>query len=842
MNVSLNWIKEYLDFDLPPTAELVEKIGAQLGVVEKVTDLGAKYQGIVIAKVVKCEKLEGSDHLSICLLDDGGNTPDVNRGENGHIQVVCGANNVATGVIVAWLPPRTIVPSTYGTNDPFTLEARELRGTVSNGMLASAKELALGDDHDGILLLEDDAPIGADFAKHYKLDDYIIDIENKMFTHRPDGFGQLGVAREVAGILGKPFKSPEWYDSKKTVSLDVKADLPFSVQNEIPNLVSRFSAISVAKVSVKPSPIWLQTYLARVGVRPINNIVDLTNYFMLLTGQPMHAYDYDKVKAASDGDSVTLIARNPHSGEKLQLLNGKEVEPRSEAIVIATNRQAISLGGVMGGTSTEVDDSTKNIILECASFDMYSIRRTSMAHGIFSDAVTRFNKGQSPLQVVAVLSQAVQDLLLVSEGGIASKLIDDNHLDSSVLGRASLHPPVNVTAEFINTRLGLELGSAKMAALLTNVEFGVKLSDDELEVTAPFWRTDIELREDVVEEIGRLYGFDHLPLALPKRDITPARRNPMLELKSRVRSVLSKSGANEVLTYSFVDGNLLNKVGQDKALAFELSNALSPDLQYYRITLLPSLLDKVHANIKAGCDEFAIFELGKNHTLLHKDDGPDGLPQEFEELAFVYAANDKLKKPDAALYTAKYYAHVLAFKFGLELKFMPVGEFPDLPITKPYNPARSAFIIDVPSGETLGIVGEFTANTRKNLKLPVHSAGFEISLDVLLKIAMASPAYLPLPRFPKVSQDICLKVSADFLYADLNEFVATQLITTKPERSLLRVSLIDIFQRQDDTDHKQITFRIDLANHDRTMTLAELSTLLDQLAEAAKQKLQAERV
>ncbi len=315
--------------------------------------------------------------------------------------------------------------------------------------------------------------------------------------------------------------------------------------------------------------------------------------------------------------TATIVIRKPNKDEKLKLLNGKEIEPRKEAIMIATDKQLIGVGGVMGGSDTEVDENTKNIILECASFDMYSIRRTSMEHGLFTDAVTRFTKGQSSLQCGVVLAKIVDEIHQYADGKVASKMIDD---------KRNVKPldPVKVNAHFINQRLGVDLSAADIKKLLENVEFKVDANNDELTISAPFWRTDIEIPEDIVEEVGRLYGYDKLPLDLPKRDLTPAAKDPSLALKSQIRAKLSKSGANEVLTYSFVHGDLLDKVGQDKKNAFQVANALSPDLQYYRLSLAPSLLEKVHPNIKAGYDEFALFELGKAHIAGKEETGPAG--------------------------------------------------------------------------------------------------------------------------------------------------------------------------------------------------------------------------
>jgi phenylalanyl-tRNA synthetase beta chain len=397
-----------------------------------------------------------------------------------------------------------------------------------------------------------------------------------MFTHRPDCFGQLGVAREIAGISGKRFISPEWYLKGSDFESEHTEQLPLEVHNELPELVPRFVAVALSGAHIKPLPSLLQTYLARLGIRPINNVVDITNMLMVLTGQPMHAYDYDKVKALSGGGKATLTVRYPRPGEKLKLLNGKEVEPRSEAIMIATDQKLIGVGGVMGGGETEVDKNTKNVILECATFDMYSIRRTAMTHGLFTDAVTRFNKGQSPLQNSPIVGEALRMFGEYAGAKQASNIIDDNRVGN----RAWVHPPVPVTTEFINSRLGVRLSVEDMKRLLENVEFSVVVNGTNLTVTAPFWRTDVETREDVVEEIGRLHGFDKLSLELPARTIMPARKDELMELKGMVRTALSKAGANEVLTYSFVHGNLLDKVGQKRDQAFQISNAISPDLQY----------------------------------------------------------------------------------------------------------------------------------------------------------------------------------------------------------------------------------------------------------------------
>lgn len=840
MKISLNWIKEFTDIKLP-IETLVEKIGAQLGAVEDFVDLGERYQGIVVARVVSCDKHEDADKLQVCKIDDGGKVPGIERDENGYVQVVCGAPNVREGLLVAWIPPGATVPSTIGES-PFVLETRDIRGAKSNGMLASAHELAISEDHSGILEIDKEAKPGDEFWKVYGLDDYIIDIENKMFTHRPDLFGQLGVAREIAGIAGQQFKSPEWYVNvlQDTLQQDGEA-LQLEVNNSVPQLVPRFMAVTLSGIEIKKSPIWLQSYLSRVGIRPINNVVDITNYMMMETAQPLHAYDAGKLQAKS------LETRMSKKGEKLKLLGGKEIEFEDDSTILITSGDVpVGIGGVMGGAGTEVDEATKTIVLECANFDMYCVRRTAMKYGLFTDAVTRFNKGQSPLQNDRVLARAVNMLRELVNGKVASKVVE--------VGSEAAKPPasISVTSSFINTRLGEKLSAEAMAGLLSSVEFEVSLNGDELLVVPPFWRTDIAIAEDIVEEVGRLYGYDHLQLELPKRAIKPAKRDEMLGLKAKIRDVLSKAGANEVLTYSFVHGTLLERVGQDKDKAFQLSNALSPQLQYYRMNLTPSLLERIHPNIKAGYDEFAVFEIGKTHIKNEPDPVEPDIPKELNALCCVIAVEGKKAQEyaGAPFYQAKSYLTTLLSKFGVE-DFVKLESLAgaDLygnswleQLIAPYEPLRSAILRDK-QGLVWGVVGEFKQTIKKALKLPAFTAGFEVD-PILFMMDKSKGGYIPLPKFPKVQQDISLKVPVGLLYAELYDFLWNNLGV--PENTRAELSAVDIYQResadQQRQEHKQVTFRLTIASYEKTMTDPEVNRLLDEVAVKAREKFGAERL
>ncbi len=846
MKVSLNWAQYFSNVSLlKDKQQLITQIGAQLGEIDQVTDWGPSFDGILVVKVVDCIKHPNADKLSLCQIDDGGAFKQATRSADGLIQVVCGAPNVRAGLLVAWIPPGVTVPATRDT-DPFILEAREIRGQVSNGMLASLQELGISDNHDGILEIsaedvgKDKARPGTPFKELYGLDDLVVDIENKMFTHRPDCFGILGVARELAGMQRLSFKSPDWY--LRAPHFETAKELPLEVKVEDKKLVPRFMAVALANVKIGPSPVWMQAGLSRVGIRPINNVVDITNFYMYLTGQPMHAYDYDKVKKLSKSKPV-LIARQAKASETVNLLNGKTVKVETPTIVIATDQQAIGVGGVMGGAETEVDEHTTNLILECANFNMYNIRRTSMKYGLFTDAVTRFNKGQSVHQVDRVLAKAIEDLQNMAAATQASNVVD------VTAEQTYAHGSVAITADFINARLGTKLSLNDIVSLLENVEFKVATAPADkktLHVTAPFWRTDIAIPEDLVEEVGRLYGYDRLPLELPQRDLTPAEPDSLKEFQASMRDILAAAGANELLTYSFVHGDLLKKVDQASSNAYELSNAISPDLQYLRMSMVPSLLDKVHRNIRQGFNQFVLFEMGTVHN---KDlIGDDSLPIEEKRLGLVFAADDRTAKNEymgAPFYQMRQYVDYLLTRLGVTYVLQPASDHaPTMAVGKqaiaPFERDRAVYI-KTSDGTLLGEMGELKASVRRGLKLPSFVAAAELDIE-RLQAASQGAAYQPLSRFPKVEQDISLKVKSEVTYADLLQAINSGLEANAPEATTYTVTPVDIYQASAQASHKHITLRLTITAHDRTLKADAVNQLLDLAADEARQKLDAERI
>ncbi len=831
MKISLNWLQQLSpNVALPLSeADLIERLGSQLGQVDNVTDLSELYAAAVIVKVVDCDNISGSDHLHSCLIDDNGVVADVER-EDGHlIRVVCGASNVAKDQLVVWLPPGMVVPSSAG-KEPFVLEARQLMGVTSNGMIASAKELAISDDHEGIVVLPADTGLkpGDSFRDYLELDDRIIDIENKMFTHRPDLFGQLGVARELAGIYGLKFSSPDWYDANRELSGATNVEL--RVDNRLLGSgCPRFMAVVIAGLKVETSPLWLQSYLSRVGIRPINNIVDVTNYVMQATGQPLHAYDLDKVK---NDQAVELEIRRANAGEELELLDGSRVKLLDADIVVANRSTALGLGGVMGGANSEISQTTEAIVLECATFDMYSIRRSAMAHGVFSEAVTRFTKGQSPLQNRAVLAYAI-DLIkqLLPQASIVSEVVD------SISDQVKPPAEVNTRLELINTYLGSPLPPKDMAAMLTNVEFKVSFDDNYLNVTPPFWRTDVLAPEDVIEEIARLKGFTNLIQQLPLRRIAPPSTPHLLLLKQAMRSLLVAGGANELIGYSFIDAKLMQVSGQDTSQAFKLGNALSPQLEYYRTILVPSLLSRLHANHKVGYDRLALFELGKIHRLDCLDE--DAMPLEPERLALVVSTIPKIAKTyydGPAYYQARSYLDFLLGGLGIDTSVVTfdslagtsqVNEWKDN--LKLYDSNRSAVL--KAGDQIIGVIGEFAFDAKRALKLSEFSAGFELDLEAIHKLRQLSrTTYRPLSKFPSVVQDMTVATDAAMSYQKLVSKLSQQIDKLAPKDLDFTVRLIDIYR--DEAASSQTlhwTFRFTATSLEQTLTDQLVASLIENI-------------
>jgi phenylalanyl-tRNA synthetase beta chain len=816
MIVSLNWLKQFVDIDIS-IDELKELIGARLVEVEDVEYLGEKYKDVLIVKVVSAEKIEGSDHLSLVKIDDGLKCTNVDRDEDGFIQVVCGAPNIKTGQTVAWLPPESIVPETFDDVEPFKLSTINLRGKISNGMIASPKELALFDEHKGILEIEDDLLPGTLFAAYLELDDYLLNIENKSLTHRPDCFGVVGFAREIAVITGKKFKTPEWLmDLSKDFVLE-NPEIEIEINIEDSELCPRYLATAMVAVdaSIK-SPLKIQSLLARVGVKPINAVVDVTNYLMMLTGQPLHAFDYDKVLQLNNG-KPQISVRAGAQGEKLELLGGKVIDVSTSDIVIATGKTTIGLAGAMGGANSEIDENTKRVIIESASFNLFNLRSTQMRHGIFSEAITRFTKGQSPELSKPVMMMAIK---LMSDwvGAIQTSNVSDSYPKKLVQEK------ITIKVSDINDVLGSDFSDSAIISTLKNAEFLTETTGEKVTVQAPYWRSDIHIAEDVVEEVGRLNGFDNIIPTLPKRDFTAIYQHEFDEFRKMMKKALVRAGANEVLTYSFTHGDVIDKSLQDTDNSYKLVNSISPDLQYFRQTLTPSLLGLINMNIKQGFDEFMLFEFNKVHQKKHGLN-EESVPNEDDVLAAVYAS--KTSKTGAPYYQVKNILNLVLELIGIELDYVDLNDVrTDNALVSVFETKRTAALIDRSRGKVIGYVGEYKKAVSRSFKLPQYCAGFEIDTRLLFECYKNyDKKYKPISRFPAIERDICFQLSKDVNYSKIIKPIQLLLKSVPYETE---ISPVDIYSANN-SDIKNVTVRIKMTSHDHTLTNKEANDIVDSI-------------
>ena len=776
MKISLNWLKRFVEIKIPDD-ELIRLIGARLVEVEGVINENEKYNNIYVVKVVKAEKIPDT-HLTLCLIDVGGREiAKVEKNADGLVQVVCGAPNVREGMLSAWIAPGAIVPASVHEDAPFVIGKRKMLGKYeSNGMLAGADELDFGDDHSGIVEINpDEAEAGDLLADVFSLNDLILEIENKSLTHRPDCFGMVGFAREVAGILGVRFDEENIFSSK----VDFKKSGALNIEIKDEGICTRYSAVVLEKHGEmkKKYLTWQDTILAKSGMRPVEPIVDVTNYLMLLTGQPLHAFDFDKFVAVGGVGRPKIIVRLATDGEELTLLNEKKIILNHNDIVITSNNVPVALAGAMGGESTAIDKETRKIIIESATFSLYNLRKTQMEHGIFSEAITRFTKGQPPYQTMTVAKECAEML----SDGFEVEMVKDEYPHPEKIN------VVKITTDAVNQLLGTDYSDKLIQKTLENVGFEVKAKRGAMEVKAPEWRTDIHIAEDVIEEVGRLNGYDNIMPVLPLH--ATAKLDKMWTLKTRTRNILCGFGANEVLTYSFVSDRLLKKAGLLSDNSYKIINSISPELQLVRQSIVPSLLDKAYMNQKLPVDKFAIFEMNK---VYRREWGMDeeNVPVERTDLGFVLAER---KGEGDAYYVAKNYIIKYLEELNIRADVLPIKN--ENVENLPFEKERAAEVWA--EGEYLGVVGEFKNSVRRNYKLAEFLAGAELDMDAVLCLANAKKTIDV--REIKKREDVTIATTKN--YGD----VLSDLQQKNPEAI---ISPVGIYQLAG-TKEKKITFHLE---------------------------------
>lgn len=817
MLISLNALKHYVKIpDSLSTADLMKLIGSRLVEVEGTESLAEKYQNIYVAKVVKCTDIPDT-HLHLCEVDAGSLNQEFGKLENGLIQVVCGAPNVRAGLYVVWLAPGAIVPSTFGTEN-FQLSVRKLRGFLSYGMIAGADELGFGTDHKCIAELAPDlAKPGTPITQALDLDDLIIDIENKSLTHRPDTFGLIGFAREVAGILNQPFENPEIFQGdfdfqSQVLAIDNSTRVTQAPIIEIQDsvLCPRYSCVVLDENNFKQNIVDNDSLLTREGVflyksgmRPISQIVDATNLTMLETGQPLHAFDYDKFIALGGTDTPKIIIRAAKPGEKITLIDDTEVELNSNDIVITSNNVPVALAGAMGGKNTEIDTNTKRILIESATFSLYNLRKTQMAHGIFSEAITRFTKGQPVFGTIPALR------LCLSKLGVKdfSKLIF-----ADCLAAVPKQESISITLQDLNQTLGAVFNLEQISKTLKNVGFLVELSSDNqtINITAPLWRTDIHIKEDIYEEVGRLTGFDNIPKSLPLRPFKGSPKNQLFALKREIRNILSDQlGANELLTYSFVSKALQEKVGENITDSYEIINSISPELQCFRQSLVPSLLEKVYENQKAGYKDFILYEM--NQVAKHSFGLLDDQTPKLESHLAITLEGDFYKIKNLCL--------ALGASLGFDFIFTKYEE-------QEYSYFEPLHSANISLGQNIiGALGEIKYSVQKSMKLK-GLAALELNLGALLGAPRVLHVAQKVSRFPSVSRDLTIKTPDTISFENLEQ--AIKCVLTQ-DSLIYTLEPVSIYRQSEKNTSRNCSFHLCFASTVKTMSADEISAIMKQI-------------
>jgi phenylalanyl-tRNA synthetase beta chain len=822
MKLPLKTTKKYTE--LPDTLEdTVELLANRVGEVESYKILKDKYDKILVAQVKEKKEHTDADKLAIYM---------INIGTKEDIQVIAGDKTLQVGDKVAYIQPGGIVPSTY-ENEPFEIKSVKMRGEMSNGMMCSEKELDIGPDHKSVLRLPEDAPVGESFATYYELDDTVVEIENKALTNRGDLFGILGLSRELAGAQGIRFESPKWYKMPQIELEPEDLCLSLDVDNQAEALCPRYCAIAMTDINVEESPIWLKSILLKSGIKPVNVIVDITNYLMIVTGQPLHAFDFDKVvhTDTEQADMAHIVIRTAKPEETIHTLDDKVYELTDRNLVIANSAHPIAIAGAIGGVDTEIDKKTKNIILESANFDRYNLRKTSMELGIVTEASTRFTRSQSPALCDSIISKAVELIEQLTGGKVASTLID-----SYPTPQDPKH--ISIDTQKLRERLGVDITNKEVIDILKNIEYeDVEVEDNHITAKIPIFRQDIDIQEDVYEDIIRIYGYNKIKPELPKKNISATTQTKMSKLKSEIRDILSNSGANELISYSFTNIDLLNMVNQDVDSCFKIKNPLSKDLQLMRPSILQSLLEKAKVNTQQGIGTYAIYEMGISHQKDVLDQ--ERLPLEEWKLSFLFteADNDVEGNP---YFQSKRYLQKILQKIDIrnvEYTLLSDVDYESLPkwikvLSGSFEPNSSA-VVTVKTGKTkieLGIVGEIGLEVKDNLSLNPFTCGFEINLESLLLLEPEPFRHTQESKYPYITQDICFVVPDKVTYQELLNKIKN-VLSDKVLRS--DIKCLDIYKK-DDSDTRNITLRISISSTEKTLKDKDFKKIREKIEKSIK--------
>jgi len=720
MKVSLKWLSEFVDLALP-VDELARRLTLSTAEVEAIERTGGSWDSVHIATVVAVAPHPNADRLRLATVDTGA----------GPKTVVCGAPNLATGQKIAFAEVGAHLIDGH-TGKPAVLKASTIRGVESAGMVCSERELGLSDEHEGILVLPEDAPAGALLADY--LGDTVLDLYS--WPHRPDLMSMLGVAREVAALTGVELREP----ALDYVATGGSIDGRLSVEIDAPELCPRYVGALIQGVRIGPSPPWMQERLLASGMRPINNVVDVTNYVMLELGQPLHAFDYDAIR------DNRVIVRRARTGERLRTLDGEDRPLDERMLVIADPSRPVALAGVMGGESSEVSSGTKTILLEAANFNGINVRATSTRLHLRSEASARFEKGIGPEMAARAARRAAQLLIEVAGGQVADGLVD------AYPGRWE-QPVVRVPARRIIQVLGFEPAPEMVRTALSRLGFGVQGSRvEDYRVAVPYWRTDVRIADDVIEEIIRIVGYDAVPGTQLSGCLPEPVPEPLYELRGRVQDLLVGAGMQEVITYSLVSQSTfaaLEDGRESAAPPLSIVNPASLEHAILRESLRPSLLQTLASNVRQRRGTIALFESARVYR-----QRVDDLPEENEVLVGVITGRHPDRWGSPATESVDFY----------DLKGILETLLHGLRVPASFKPADAVGfaqgrVAEIVSGESvIGVAGEVAVELARRFDVDQDVYLFEIPLASLLPVLDTAPGYKPYSRFPAVEQDIAVVV------------------------------------------------------------------------------------
>ncbi len=786
MKFTIDWLKNYVDLDGLSPEELADKL-TMLGLeVDAVTPLFTELAPLKIAQIIEAQPHPDADKLQVCRVAVG----------TEEYEIVCGAPNARNGLITAVALPGTTLPGN------FKIKKSKVRGVASNGMLCSEKEMAISDESDGIIELPATLQHGDQFVAAMGLNDSQIEVD--LTPNRADCASVIGIAREVAGFLGKPLRLPL---EEQTLT---RTSTTFSVDIEAPQFCPRYVGRLITNVTIAPSPWWLRQRLLSVGLRPINNVVDITNFVMMEYGQPLHAFDFDNLEEGR------IVVRTPRPDEMhFTTLDEKERTLDPDMLLICDGKKPVAVAGIMGGMNSEVSDATSTVLLEAACFNDISIRKTARKLNLSTDASYRFERGVDPENTINAMNRAVE-LLCELAGG---QCTEGEGVD--VYPGRKPRAELTLRVARCNALNGIELSRDQIAAMLQSIGLLCSVHDaDTLLVTAPAFRVDIEREADLVEEVARLYGYDKIPVSLPSVVLSYPEQDPARLLRFTTCELLTRAGFSEAINYSFSSTEHLDMMrlsSEDtRRRQVALLNPLSEEQSVMRTMMLPGLLENVKRNISFQKTSVKLFEIGKVFTPTEED----RLPIENTRLAGVLSGN--LYGGHHPLYYKDQPVDLFDAKGCVEylLEALRFNTAADTTITFEISEEKEPFVdVDqflslIADKKVIGYLGKLRDDVVKSFGIKQHVYFFDIDFDAVCGLQAIAKAFSPLPVFPSIKRDIALLVADTVSAGEL-----LRSVRESGEKLIEHSEIFDIFKGGKIPEgHKSVALSITYRSPNKTLT------------------------